>query len=123
MKTLIYCLLGFIALAVAGCGSNNQPAQVEHHGDDRAHDADEKERQESFAKLSPEDRALAEAQGYCAVTSEPLGSMGPPLKLVVNDQAVFICCKGCESSAKSNPDKTLAKVAELKAKVQTEHKH
>lgn len=120
MKTFIYCLLGFLALAVVGCGSSTQPAQVEQQG--HVHDAEAEEREASLAKLSSEDRALAEAQGYCAVTSEPLGSMGPPLKLVVNDQAVFICCKGCESNAKSNPDKTLAKVAELKAQVQAEHK-
>lgn len=123
MKTFIYCLLGSLALAVAGCGSTTQPAQVEQQGNVHAHDAEAEERQASLAKLSSEDRVLAEAQGYCAVTSEPLGSMGPPLKLVVNDQAVFICCKGCESSAKSNPDKTLAKVAELKAQVQDEHEH
>lgn len=74
----------------------------------------------NLAKLSDIDRTLAEAQGYCAVTSEPLGSMGPPIKVIVNDQPVFVCCKGCEKEAKSHPDRTLPKVAELKAKVQAE---
>lgn len=80
------------------------------------------EQKAAIAKLSAEDQPLAEAQGYCAVTSEPLGSMGPPIKLVLNEKAVFVCCKGCEKKAKANPDKTLAKVAELKAKVETENR-
>jgi hypothetical protein len=70
--------------------------------------------------LSDEDRALAEAQGYCAVAGQPLGAMGMPVKLTLNDQPVFLCCKGCEADAKADPEKTLAKVAELKAKTQAE---
>ena len=106
-----------LALFLTGCGSapNGTPTAATHS------DHNEKaEQQANFAKLSDEDRPLAEAQGYCAVTAEPLGSMGPPIKLVVNEQPVFICCKGCEKKAKSNPDKTLAKVAELKTKVKSE---
>jgi len=79
-------------------------------------------REEAFAKLDPADRELAEAQGYCAVSEAELGSMGMPIKLVINDQPVFLCCKGCEAEAKSEPEKTLAtaeasrkKVAEAKA--------
>jgi hypothetical protein len=122
MRTFIYWILGMLALVVVGCGSQNGSRQMQQDGGNHAHgDADDTEREASFAKLSPEDRALAEAQGYCAVTSEPLGSMGPPLKVVVNDEAVFVCCKGCERGAKSNPEKTLAKVAELKAKVKAEN--
>ena len=109
-----------LALFLTGCGSaqNGTPtaAPKSQHGDH----ADKKEQKAAFAKLSDEDRPLAEAQGYCAVTAEPLGSMGPPLKLVVNEQPVFVCCKGCEKKAQSNPDKTLAKVEELKAKVKSE---
>ncbi len=72
----------------------------------------------TLAKLSDEDRVSATAQGYCAVmASEPLGSMGVPLKLSIKDQTIWVCCKGCEKKALSNPEQTLAKVAELKAKV------
>lgn len=110
--------IALFALCLAGCGSpqNSTPATAtpEH----AEHD-DAAERQANFAKLSDEDRSLAEAQGYCAVTSEPLGSMGPPLKLTLKDQPVFVCCKGCVNKARSNPDKTLAKVEQLKAKVKT----
>jgi hypothetical protein len=70
----------------------------------------------NLGKLSPEDRTIAEAQKLCPVTDEPLGSMGVPIKLDFKDQPVFICCKSCEKTAKKDPDKTLQKVADLKAK-------
>jgi outer membrane murein-binding lipoprotein Lpp len=73
------------------------------------------------SKLSPEDRALVEAQEWCAVNNdERLGSMGPPLKLDIKGQPVFVCCKGCKKKAEADPDKTLAKVEELKAKAKAE---
>ena len=75
------------------------------------------EQASSLAKLSDEDRLSATAQGFCAVTSEPLGSMGAPLKLSIKDQTIWVCCKGCEKKALANPDQTLAKVTELKAQV------
>jgi hypothetical protein len=72
-------------------------------------------------KLSPEDRALVEAQEWCAVqTDERLGSMGAPIKLEIQGQPVFLCCKGCQRKAEQNPDATVAKVEELKARVRTE---
>lgn len=78
--------------------------------------AEEGETAANLARLSPEDRAIAEAQKVCPVTDEPLGSMGVPIKLDIKDQPVFLCCKSCEKSAKKDPDKTLQKVAELKAR-------
>ena len=112
-----------LALFLTGCGTaqNGTPTaapQAQH-----ANYNEKEEQQANLAKLSDEDRPLAEAQGYCVVTSEPLGSMGPPLKLIVNQQPVFVCCKGCEKKAQSNPDKTLAKVEELKAQVKSENTH
>lgn len=108
------------ALFLAGCGSaqNGASSTAPQARHDDHHD--KAEQKAKFATLSDEDRPLAEAQGYCAVTSEPLDSMGPPIKLIVNKKLVFVCCKSCEKKAKSNPDKTLATVAELKAKVKSE---
>lgn len=75
----------------------------------------------ALARLSPEDRALAEQQKYCAVqTEELLGAMGTPVKVMVNDRPVFLCCKGCEKTAKKDPEKTLKTVDELKAKAARE---
>jgi Cu(I)/Ag(I) efflux system membrane fusion protein len=68
----------------------------------------------SLAKLSEADRKLAEAQGMCIVMDEsPLGSMGAPLKLMVEGRPVFICCEGCREEALKNPKETLAKAAKL----------
>jgi hypothetical protein len=99
----------FAVLALVGCQpASNTSAPGQTAGNN----------QPDLQALSAEDRLLAEAQGYCAAESEnPLGSMGTPIKLIVKDQPVFICCKGCEEKVLADPDATLAKVAELKAKV------
>jgi hypothetical protein len=68
----------------------------------------------ALAKLGPEDRRLAEAQGYCPVLGTKLGSMGTPVKLTLRGQAVFLCCKGCEDKARANESQTLDKVEQLK---------
>lgn len=71
--------------------------------------------QATLAKLGDADRPVAEAQRFCAVqTHERLGSMGVPLKLDVQGQSVFVCCKGCEKKALSDPQATLARVEQLK---------
>lgn len=71
---------------------------------------------ESLAKLSPEDHKLAEQQKFCAVQNTvPLGSMGVPVKTMVNGQPVFLCCAGCTETAQANPERTLATVRDLQA--------
>jgi hypothetical protein len=71
----------------------------------------------SLAKLSPEDRRLAESQVYCAVDTEsPLGISGPPIKVMIKDQPVFLCCKGCAAEARAHPDQALAMFEKLKAR-------
>jgi hypothetical protein len=69
----------------------------------------------ALAKLSPEDRALAEAQKKCPVSGEPLGSMGTPPKVMVKGEPVFLCCSSCNAKALAHPDRTLDKVKEFKA--------
>jgi multidrug efflux pump subunit AcrA (membrane-fusion protein) len=70
----------------------------------------------ALAKLSAPDRRLAEAQQFCAVQSaNRLGSMGPPVKIMIQDQPVFLCCSGCRQEAIDHPQQTLATVANLKA--------
>jgi hypothetical protein len=128
--------LGFIALsalAIWTLGCNNSPsttpadspqssgaASTDHshegheHGDHEhaGQESDAAEIAEQLAKLSPEDRAAAEKQKVCPVTGEPLGSMGVPRKVAVNDREVFICCEGCEEELKADPEKYLAKLPE-----------
>lgn len=105
------------AVAVAtGCGGE-KPAAPTASGGAAPSPAVTDEVAAERAKLTPEDHALVDAQEWCAVsTDERLGSMGPPVKLDIRGQPVFVCCKGCKRKAEADPDKTLKTVADLKAK-------
>ena len=115
MKSL--CLIAAtacgLAFSLVGCTGAPGDPSADHSTGSKV----DQEQASSLAKLSDEDRLSATAQGYCAVASKPLGSMGAPLKLSIKDQTIWVCCNGCEKKALSNPEQTLAKVAELKAKV------
>lgn len=65
-------------------------------------DKEQAEINEALAKLSPDDRALAEKQKTCPVTDEPLGSMGTPIKVTVEGREAFVCCEGCVDELKNN---------------------
>jgi hypothetical protein len=70
-----------------------------------------------MAKLTPENRKLAEAQRTCPIQEEPLGSMGIPIKVdLESNQFVFVCCKGCIPKVKKDPDAALEKAAGFKKK-------
>ena len=76
------------------------------------------------AKLSAVDRRLVEEQEFCAIlTGSRLGSMGMPIKLMLEGQPVFLCCKGCGDKAKADPQKALRSVEELKARKGLPHPH
>jgi Cu(I)/Ag(I) efflux system membrane fusion protein len=69
----------------------------------------------SLAGLSGEDRALVDSQKFCPILkNNRLGSMGPPVKLHVAGQTVFLCCEGCKDQALDDPEKTLAQVAKTR---------
>lgn len=116
MRTLaLLCLVAPLTLfALSGCSS--QPSQQSTvpsggKGDEQA------SVEANLAKLSPEDRKLAEEQVYCAVETENrLGSMGVPYKIELDGQPVFLCCDSCETRAKAHAERTLARVKELKEK-------
>ena len=79
--------------------------------------AKEKKIEAGRARLSPEDRALVDAQEYCAVTpKQKLGSMGVPIKVTLEGQPVFLCCKGCKGTAEDEPEATLRAAERLKVK-------
>ena len=69
----------------------------------------------NLSKLSAEDRILAEEQNTCPATEQPLGSMDVPIKVMVNGQPVFACCKGCDDEMLADPAATLEKVRRFKA--------
>jgi hypothetical protein len=71
----------------------------------------------ALAKLSASDRELALEQRTCAVLEgSRLGSMGPPVKLTLAGETVFLCCSGCEGKAKADPEAVAAKAKELRTK-------
>lgn len=71
---------------------------------------------QALAKLNEPDRLLAERQVYCPIVKEHLGSMGPPVKVVIKGRTVFLCCKSCEKEAIAHPDETLKTIDSVKAK-------
>jgi Cu(I)/Ag(I) efflux system membrane fusion protein len=69
-----------------------------------------------LARLPPPDRQLAEQQRTCPILKgSRLGSMGPPIKLTLADETVFLCCSGCKGQATASPEQTAARVKELRA--------
>jgi len=95
-------------MALAGCSQSPSGGQAEDK---------ESKIKANLAKLLEADQKAAEEQKYCAIEAEnELGTMGAPIKVVVKDEPVFVCCKSCVDEVKKHPDETLAKVKELKAK-------
>jgi len=72
----------------------------------------------AMARLSPEDRKLAETQIFCAIDQDSrLGSTGPILKEMCKGRPVFICCKGCAAEVRANPDEAVKMLDKLMARV------
>lgn len=70
----------------------------------------------ALAKLPPEDQKLAQAQKYCPIMKDNLlGSMGRPVKLVLEGEPVFLCCKGCEKRARDHASETVKTVRDLRS--------
>ncbi|MFO0937177.1 MAG: heavy metal-binding domain-containing protein [Gemmataceae bacterium] len=57
-----------------------------------------------------DETTLIAKQKICPVTGEPLGSMGPPVRVAVSGRAVFVCCKACEKPLIRKPDEYLSKL-------------
>ncbi len=122
--SLAIVLLALFAFVV-GCQTHTSPPNAAssggtHHDSSDGHkqstEAPDPKVSAALAKLSTEDRKIAESQQFCAVMNrQRLGSMGAPLKLEIKGQAVFVCCSGCKAKALKNPDQTLTKVAALKS--------
>ncbi len=107
--------------AVTATGTPKQEQAADKApADDKKTEADEILANRS--KLSPEDRKLVDAQEWCVINNDDHlgGDMGMPVKLMIKGEPVFVCCKSCKKEAEANPDRTLAKVKELKEKKKAE---
>lgn len=122
-RRVIYGLI----LVSAGCQqatppapSSGSPAEVAVH-EMHSEKVDPAVVRAEMAKLDDADRQKAMAQGYCVVSREPLGSMGVPVKVSLEDgRSVFICCKGCEELVRSKPDEMFARLPELEERTKKE---
>ncbi|MHC4407238.1 MAG: hypothetical protein ACYTG0_47115, partial [Planctomycetota bacterium] len=63
----------------------------------------------TLAALDESDRPRIEQQKVCAVAGSPLGSMGTPVKVLVGDHPIYLCCKACLGKVQENPKAYLPK--------------
>lgn len=104
-----------VFLCCAGC----EPALQENpkkYLDAMSRDAESESEEEreiasALSKLTTADRELAQRQRFCPVADLRLGSMGPPEKVDVKGEPVFICCAGCRDRLLRDPDKYLVKLS------------
>jgi hypothetical protein len=64
----------------------------------------------NVGKLDEADRKVALEQKLCPMTGAHLGAMGKPVKVMLKDQVVFLCCDSCEEDATAKPEATLARL-------------
>jgi hypothetical protein len=116
--TVLLMALVSIALAAIGCQGDSTPSGAGKPAPNKvsADSSGSKSVREALAKLSPEDRARAEAQRLCPSSNELLGSMGAPVKVTLKGQTVFLCCASCKDEAEKDPEAMLQKIASSKAK-------
>jgi hypothetical protein len=93
------------------CASVAEHCQTDEHSLCHEEHGETNECHAQLAKLSDEDRKLAEAQGVCVVNpNNSLGCKGVPYKLTIEGRPVFLCCEHCQEVALRDPQATLAKV-------------
>ncbi len=109
------CSSNMLALALVLSLASAGPCPAWAQAKPAAKKSAEERRQDALATLAPADRALAETQRYCAVhAANRLGSMGPPVKVLLAGKPVFLCCEGCRKAALAKPKETLAAAEKLK---------
>lgn len=114
MKTFRF-LSAAVAMTVVVASSMWSSWGVAHEGHDHGTKIDEKKIAAVLSKLSVDDRTLVEKQRYCPMMDTVrLGSMGAPVKVVLEGKPIFVCCKECESEAKEDSKKALASAEKLK---------
>ncbi len=83
-------------------------------GHDHGGSKSEQKIAKTLASLSPADRQAAKAQRFCPMmVRSRLGADGKPIKVNINGQTVFVCCKGCVEDAKEDGQATLKMAKKL----------
>lgn len=67
-----------------------------------------------LASVPAREQELAAAaivrQKTCPVSGKRLGSMGAPVKVMIGDKPIFLCCRGCFKKVQADPARYLAMV-------------
>ncbi len=107
---------GSIYFGGSGGGKSDSSAVAVRPSTPEDEDSTERKARSTLAKLSAADRRLAQTQKFCPVNQgSRLGSMGVPVKVMIDGRPVFVCCEGCRTEALGDPKKTLDKVEKLKS--------
>jgi hypothetical protein len=64
----------------------------------------------TIGELDKSDEEGIARQKTCPVTGAELGSMGDPVKVLINGKPLFLCCEGCVPKVKSAPEIYLKKM-------------
>ncbi len=105
LSTLAIALVGMFASSLMAGEQNRLPNRAPAFA---SHDVS------PLAAAKPTDKELIGKQKICPVSGQPLGAMGKPVKVVVKNRVVFLCCAGCKKKFLANPDKYLKKLDEKK---------
>jgi hypothetical protein len=111
LSTLAITLFGLVGSSLAAGGQN---ATWQDAGPQNPAPAVASDYASPLAAAKQSDKELIEKQKTCPVTDQPLGSMGQPVKVVVKNRTVFLCCAGCKKTLLANPDKYLKKLDQQK---------
>lgn len=116
-QVITVLLIGLIFVGVYGCSSRDVDSDTPQMNPAEnmenmpmMHDQDEAAMEKMMSgmkSLSVEDQKSAMAQRLCPVSGELLGSMGAPIKIDVDGEAVWICCAGCKKKLLADPAKYL----------------
>jgi hypothetical protein len=62
----------------------------------------------ALAALDQRDQARIARQKVCPVTGARLGSMGDPIKVLVGNHPLYLCCTDCIAKVKESPGRYVA---------------
>jgi len=70
--------------------------------------------QVTVATLDESDKKGISRQKVCPVTGARLGSMGDPIKVLIDGKPLYLCCQGCVAKVKNDPKTYVAKAGQLR---------
>lgn len=117
-----FLLLLALPLALFASGASFAASAKQDHGSGHdhavAHDdqavKSEAKISEALATLVEADRKLAESQRFCPIMAySRLGADGAPIKIELDGQPVFVCCRACIDAAKKDGAETLKTAKKL----------